>query len=156
MTPKMTDAIWTKAKPPQANNTMALKHCVILHDTLPIVHASLSGVSSVATTKELESEEVMKNRHIVTNTIADINKYAKWLVVMFSIKTNKELVMSFCIAGNIKSFISVPIVPYTPNHNMVISEGIIKTPRINSLMLLPFDILATNTETKAAHAAYHI
>ena len=73
ITPKITDAIWTKANPPQANNTMAQKHWVILHDTFPIVQASLSGVSNVATTNELESDEVIKNKHIVINTTADIN-----------------------------------------------------------------------------------
>ena len=74
ITPKITDAIWTKANPPQANNTMAQKHWVILHDTFPIVQASLSGVSNVATTNELESDEVMKNKHIVIYTTADINR----------------------------------------------------------------------------------
>ena len=64
--------------------------------------------------------------------------------------------MSFCMAGNIRSLISVPMVPYTPNHNMVTNDGNIKTPRINSLILLPLDIFATKTDTKAAQAAYHI
>ena len=42
------------------------------------------------------------------------------------------------------------------NHNMVTNEGNIKTPRMNSRMLLPLDIFATKTDTKAAQAAYHI
>ena len=42
------------------------------------------------------------------------------------------------------------------NHNMVTNDGKIKTPRINSRMLLPLDIFATKTDTKAAQAAYHI
>ena len=74
ITPKITDAICTNANPPQANNTMAQKHWVILHDTFPIVQASSSGVSNVATTKELESDEVIKNKHIVINTNADIKR----------------------------------------------------------------------------------
>ena len=42
------------------------------------------------------------------------------------------------------------------NHNMVTNEGNIKTPRMNSRKLLPLDIFATKTDTKAAQAAYHI
>ena len=74
ITPKITDAICTSAKPPQANNTMAQKHWVILQETFPIVQASLSGESNVATTKELESDEVIKNKDIVINTTVDINR----------------------------------------------------------------------------------
>ena len=40
ITPKITDAIWTKANPPQANNNIDETHSVILHDTIPSVQAS--------------------------------------------------------------------------------------------------------------------
>jgi hypothetical protein len=37
-----------------------------------------------------------------------------------------------------------------------IRDGTNKTPIINSLIVLPYEILAINNETKGAHANHHV
>src|SRR5690625_623870 len=153
--PVMITPVCKASRPPLNKSAMAIPPCIKDQKTL-CQTGEFSKLPKVilSTTNEPESDEVTKKEK-TSNTASRLEN---WLSGKFSKNTNKEEVISSCTAVSIS--VSPPIIlsralpPKTFIQRIEISAGTTRTPKTNSLMVLPFDIRAIKEPTKGDHAIH--
>jgi hypothetical protein len=111
---------------------------------------------NIEATRAPESDDVTKKVIIKIKEITD--KVNEKLIESYN--TNNA-VLAFSLTAPAMSEILftskyIAELPKTPIHIKTINEGINRTPTMNSLIVLPYEILAINKETKGAQANHHV
>ena len=106
---------------------------------------------SIPRTKVAESADVTKKVHSRRTAIREIT-FPRGIVF---ITTKNAVSVTFIASAATVVPALIPIVPNIANHRNDHIAGTKLTPIINSLIVLPFDILAIKTPTNGAQAIHH-